>query len=98
MSFTASSRVIFFARQSTSAFQKLVRPTAKPMNPGTPEAVASHSCTFLSSPPPPKRDAPASAAAMPARHFDNCFAILPAIQALDLPDVRLNASVLQLLD
>ena len=40
---TACSRVIFFARHATSGSQKLVRPTAKPMNPGTPAATVSHS-------------------------------------------------------
>jgi len=43
---TAVSRGIVPARRLTSGSQKMVRPTANPMNPGTPAAVASHCCTF----------------------------------------------------
>ncbi len=51
---TAASRVSLPARQSTSGCQKSVRPTAKPTNPGTAAAVASHSCTFWSFSPRPR--------------------------------------------
>src|SRR6185436_13731897 len=43
ISLTACSRVICLARHATSGSQKLVRPTAKPMNPGTAAAVVSQS-------------------------------------------------------
>src|SRR2546422_865971 len=50
----AASRVVRPSRQPTSASQKVVRPTANPMKPGTPAAVDSQDSTFASSSPRPR--------------------------------------------
>src|SRR6266516_1778940 len=52
---TAASLVSLPARQPTTGSQKVVRPTAKPVNPGTDDAISSHLRTFLSSAPRPRR-------------------------------------------
>ena len=42
LSATAESRMIFWARSFTNGSQQVVRPTAKPVKPGTLAAVISH--------------------------------------------------------
>ena len=74
----------------------MVRPTAKPMNPGTLAAVVSHARTFDCSCAAAQDDATHSIAAVPPRSHDEIHAIFASIQSLDFPDVRLNASVLEL--
>src|SRR6266852_5641736 len=80
---TASSLEMRLASTSTRGCQKVVRPTAKPMNPGTLAAVFSQ-CTTRS------RSAP-----RPLHHLDTLF---QAIEPFDLPHIRLNPSILQGLD
>src|SRR5437899_307911 len=90
----AASRVVRPSRHPTSASQKVVRPTANPMKPGTPAAVDSQDSTFA-----PSEDdaADAGAAAAPCRS-DHGRAVLRAIEALDLPDVGLYPCILELVD
>src|SRR5437899_10655250 len=90
----AASRVVRPSRHPTSASQKVVRPTANPMKPGTPAAVDSQDSTFA-----PSEDdaADAGAAGAPCRS-DHGRAVLRAIEALDLPDVGLDPRILERVD
>ena len=75
-----------------------VRPTAKPMNPGTAgrrREPFTHLCVVLA---PAQDDAAHFIPATAARSGHDLHAVLAAVQALDLPDVRLNTRVLKLLD
>jgi hypothetical protein len=51
---TAFSRVVLLSRSATNAFQNEVRPTAKPMNPGTGAAARSQAMRPASSEPRPR--------------------------------------------
>src|SRR5262249_46397937 len=68
------------------------------MKPLTPAAVDGEACTFLASSPRPKMMPPTLSRPPRRAGGHDLFAILPAIESLDLPDIRLDAGILQLLD
>src|SRR5262245_48666690 len=77
------------ARHRTSGSQKLVRPTANPMNPRTVLAVVSHWRTY---------DAADGVPPAAAGNSHDLLAILAPVEPLDLPDVGLDPLVLELAD
>jgi hypothetical protein len=80
--------------QAVSGSQKSVRPTAKPMKPGTAAAVVSHSCgPWLIAFSAAKDDAADRVApACLCRRYD-FFAIFAAIESFNLPHVGFDACV-----
>ena len=84
------------SRQAINGSQNEVRPTANPINPGTRAAVRSHSITLCSSDPRPRMMHPTRSRPSRRATLRIPEAILPSIQPLDLPDIRLNPRILKL--
>src|SRR5438132_9193361 len=95
---TAASRVIRCARQSTSASQNVVRPTANPMTPGTVAGRREPGSDLGSVFAAAERDEVNAVATIAARRRDEVDIVLAPVRAFDFPDIGFDAGRLQLMN
>src|SRR5688572_33315861 len=98
MTATAASRVIWPARQSTSASQNVVRPTANPTTPGTVAAVSSQERTVRAFSPRPSTMQSTVSRPPWRAGSDQLLVIASDVAAFNLPDTGLDACRLKFSD